>query len=143
MAVQELEALVNNLQSDFDKSSMFVKGQDEELELKQKEIHDLEQKISQAGEFDRISLESELTDEKDAYQFLHETLVGQQRNLQEKESVLRQHRMVLARRQGKPLPQEDGVVDLSPVVSQVDSFKQQQQEQLHQIEGQVEQARTP
>jgi chromosome segregation ATPase len=142
MSVQELEALVNTLQNDFDKSSQFVRGQDEELELKQKEIRDLEQKISQAGEFDRISLESELTDEKDAYQFLNETLIGQQRNLQEKDDVLRQHRNILARRQGKPLPKEDGVVDLSPVLSQMGGFKQQQVEQLQQIETAIEQART-
>jgi chromosome segregation ATPase len=141
MSVQELEALVNGLQGDFDKSSMFVHGQDEELELKQKEIRDLENKINQASEFDRISLESELTDEKDAYQFLHETLVGQQRNLQEKASVLRQHRMILARRQGKSLPKEDGMVDLSPVLGQMEGFRQQQQEKLQQVEADLEQAR--
>ncbi len=142
MSVQELEALVNNLQSDFDKSSMFVRGQDEELELKQKEIRDLESKIAQAGEFDRISLESELTDEKDAYQFLHETLVGQQRNLQEKEDVLRQHQAVLARRQGKPVSREDGTIDLSPILNQMGGFKQQQAEQLQQIETAIGQTRT-
>jgi chromosome segregation ATPase len=141
MAVQELEALVNGLQGDFDKSSMFVRGQDEELELKQKEIRELEDKINQASEFDRISLESELTDEKDAYQFLHETLVGQQRNLQEKESVLKQHRVILARRQGKSLPKEDGMVDLSPVLGQMEGFRQQQQEKLQQVEADLEQAR--
>jgi chromosome segregation ATPase len=141
MSVQELEALTNTLQSDFDRSSQFVRGQDEELELKQQEIRDLETKINQAGEFDRISLESELADEKDAYQFLHETLVGQQRNIEGKEGILRQHRTVLLRRQGKSVVKAEGTIDLNPMLAQMLTLKQRQVEQIAQAEAKLEEIR--
>jgi chromosome segregation ATPase len=138
MPIQNLEDLYNSLKAELDKSLIFVQGQEEELDLKQKEIADLESKLSQENEFDRLSLESEVTDEKDAYQFLYETLVGQQRNLREKEGVLRQHKLVLARRQGKPeLAREEGVLDVTPILTQVNGLKHQAMEQLQHTEGEI------
>ncbi|MBE9032663.1 hypothetical protein IQ266_23280, partial [filamentous cyanobacterium LEGE 11480] len=139
MALGDLENIVADLRSDLDKSSMFVNSQAEELELKQKEIDDLQAKISEVSEFDRMSLESELADEKDAYQFLNETLVGQQRNIKEKEGILHQHKVVLANRQGKPLVQEDGTVDLSPVLNQLGDLRHQTADRLQQVEAEITQ----
>jgi chromosome segregation ATPase len=143
MAIDALQNLVNDTKQEFKKSSEFVSDQEEELELKQKEIDEMESRLSQVSDFDRLNLENELTDERDAYQFLNETLVGQRRSLREKESFLRQHQTILARRQGKPDPHasENGL-NLAPVFSQIDAFRQQRSEELQQVEEQLNQVRS-
>lgn len=142
MPLDDLQALIQDLQRDFEMSSGFVNGQEEELESKQRELEELKAKIEKSGEYDRIALESELADEQDAYQFLNETLVGQRRSLQEKEGILRQHRSVLARRQGKSDPEaREGGIDLSQVFTQIDCLRQQQADELQKIEHELEQIR--
>ncbi|NJM46064.1 MAG: hypothetical protein HC860_07700 [Alkalinema sp. RU_4_3] len=139
MGIPELEAIVSDLRGEYEKSLPFVRSQEEELESKQAEIQTLKEKLSQVSEFDRMTLESELNDEQDAYQFLNETLVGQRRNLIEKEAALKVHRQVLARRQGKPDPtRTDGSVDLSPALSRIEQVRQQQQEQLQQVSAELD-----
>ena len=140
LPLDELQRVIQEFQRDLEMSSGFVNGQEEELEFKQKELEELKVKIGQVGEYDRIDLESELADEQDAYQFLNQTLVGQRRSLKEKEGTLRQHRSVLARRQGRSDPEaKDGGVDLSRVVAKVDSLRQQQAEELQKTERELEQ----
>jgi chromosome segregation ATPase len=140
MSTEQLERTVNNLQNDLDKSLTFVHSQEEELELKQTEIDGLEGKLSQVSEFDRMSLESELTDEKDAYQFLNETLLGQRRNLREKEGILRQHKLMLNRRQGRTqAPKEDGMVDFAPLIQQLSQLNRQNSDRLQQVEADIAQ----
>lgn len=73
MNIETLQSLISDISSDFKRSSDFVSGQEEELELKQKEIDELENRVSEANDFDRLNLENELTDEREAYQFLNET----------------------------------------------------------------------
>jgi chromosome segregation ATPase len=139
MGIQSLETIVSDLRGEYEKSLPFVRSQEEELESKQAEIQTLQEKLSQVSEFERMTLESELNDERDAYQFLNETLVGQRRNLIEKEAALKVHRQVLARRQGKPDPTRiDGSVDLSPALSRIDQQRQQQQQQLQQISTELD-----
>jgi chromosome segregation ATPase len=142
MSIEELQSIVQNLQRDFDQSSQFVHGQEEELELKEKEIETLKAKIAQVSEFDRLSLEAELTEEQDAYQFLNQTLVGQRRSLNEKEGILRQHKSVMYRRQGKNDPdrQQSGP-DLGVIFTQIESQRNQQAEELQNIQSQIEQIR--
>jgi DNA repair exonuclease SbcCD ATPase subunit len=142
MRVEDLQVLAQELERDLQKSLQFVNGQEEELELKEKELDGLREKIRQANEFDRLSLESELADEQDAYQFLNETLVGQRRSLKEQEGILRQHKAVLARRQGKPSDIKDGGIDLGNVFSQMEAQRQQRAEELHRVENQLEQIRS-
>ena len=140
LPLDELQRVIQEFQRDLEMSSGFVNGQEEELEFKQKELEELKVKIGQVGEYDRIALESELADEQDAYQFLNQTLVGQRRSLKEKEGTLRQHRSVLARRQGRSDPEaKDGGVDLSRVVAKVDSLRHQQAEELQKTERELEQ----
>ncbi|OUC13884.1 MAG: hypothetical protein B0A82_14745 [Alkalinema sp. CACIAM 70d] len=142
MPLDNLQSIVNDLQIDFDKSSEFVRGQEEELDFKQREIDALQAKVNQVSEFDRLSLESELTDERDAYQFLNETLVGQRRNLREKQGVLRQHQSILARRQGLPDPYaQEGGLNLGPVFAQIEGVRHQQADELQKVEAQIEQIR--
>jgi len=135
MALEELQSIVEGIQREFDQSSQFVHGQEEELRLKEKEIQELKDKIAQASEFDRMSLETELVDEQDAYEFLHQTLVGQRRSLKEKEAILRQHKTVLVRRGGAE-PDGDGI-DFSIVFAQIEAQRQKQSEELQQIEAQI------
>ena len=140
MPLDGLQAVIQDFQRDFEMSSSFVNGQEEELESKQRELEELKAKIEKSGEYDRIALESELADEQDAYQFLNQTLVGQRRSLKEKESVLRQHRSVLARRQGRSDSEaKEGNIDLSQVFTQIDSLRQQQADELQKIENELEQ----
>jgi chromosome segregation ATPase len=142
MEIHGLESIVSDLRGEYEKSLPFVRSQEEELESKQAEIQTLQEKLSQVSEFERMTLESELNDERDAYQFLNETLVGQRRNLIEKEAALKIHQRVLARRQGKPDPtRTDGSVDLSPALSRIEQARQQQQDQLQKVSGELEHIR--
>lgn len=137
MSIKELQSIVQGLQREFDQSSQFVHDQEEELRLKEEEIEALKQKIAQVSEFDRMSLETELTDEQDAYEFLNQTLVGQRRSLKEKESLLRQHKSVLSRRGGATQNEECGV-DLSIVFSQIEAQRQKQSKELQQVEARIQ-----
>ena len=140
MSVEELQLIVETVQREFDQSSQFVHGQEEELRHKEKEIQALKRKIAQASEFDRMSLETELADEQDAYEFLHQTLVGQRRSLKEKEGFLRQHKAVLVRRGGAEL--DEGGLNFSIVFSQLEAQRQAQTEKLRQVEAQIQEIET-
>jgi chromosome segregation ATPase len=136
----ELQTVVNDLEKDLEKLSRFVSGQEEELSLQQEEIDQLKQQIQQASEYDRLRLETELADEQDRYQMLYETLVGQRRNLQERQTVLKQHQIVLARRQGQPIDQEEGyAVNLEPVLQRIALLRQQQAQRLAELEARIRQ----
>ena len=142
MRVEDLQSRTQELERDLQKSLQFVNGQEEELQLKEKELDGLREKIQQASEFDRLSLESELTDEQDAYQFLNQTLVGQRRSLKEQEGILRQHKVILARRQGRPSDIKEGGIDLGHIFSQMEVQRQQWTEELQRTDNQLEQIRS-
>ncbi len=140
MPLDDLQRITQDLESELVKLSQFVGSQEEELNLKQDEINELKVKIEAASDFDRLNLENDLTDEEDGYQMLLETLVGQRRSLQTRKGILSQHQSILRRRQGIPDP--DGhasVIDLGPIVSQVENLRQQQAAELQQLEGQITQ----
>jgi chromosome segregation ATPase len=140
MPLGDLQKMVHDLEADLEKLSNFVESQEEELRFKQQEIDEIRSKIEAASEFDRLNLENDLSDEQDGYEMLNETLVGQRRSLQERKSVLSQHQSVLRRRQGIPDP--DGgssVIDLSPVMTQLDAARQQQTEEMQALEAQIKQ----
>lgn len=140
MSLDELQKLTQDLQSELEKMSGFVQSQEEELTAKQQEIDDIKAKIAAANDFDRLNLENELADEQDGYQMLNETLVGQRRNLQSRQSVLSQHQAVLCRRQGMPAPEGATVaIDLTPVTTLIESQRQRQSEELQKLEAQIEQ----
>ncbi len=136
MPLPELETLINNLQKDLEKVARFVNEQEEELSWQCEEVKNLEAKIKQASEFDRLSLEQELSEEKEAQEMLHETLVGQRRSLKERHEILMQHSRVLKRRQGiVDLDAELTTINLDPIkanLSQQQQALEQQQEQINQ-----------
>ncbi|NES69549.1 MAG: hypothetical protein F6K24_32165, partial [Okeania sp. SIO2D1] len=121
----------------------FVKDQEEELALQQQEMDALQRRIDQATEYDRISLESELSDEQDCYKMLNESLMGSQRNLKERQEILSQHQGILWRRLGNSSGQQQhDKIDLKPTLSQVDAQRQQLTENLQSLEAEIQQIQT-
>ncbi|NER78624.1 MAG: hypothetical protein F6K42_03420 [Leptolyngbya sp. SIO1D8] len=138
MQLDALQSMVTDLEKDLEKVSRFVSDQEEELHLQQQAIDEVKQKIEQASEFDRLQLETDLVDEQDRYQMLNETLVGQRRNLLEREEVLSQHQAVLRRRQGLAAEEVSvNVIDLEPVLKQIDELRHQTSEELQAVETEI------
>ena len=143
MPLGDLQGVVQNLQQDLEKLVCFVNDQEEELTFQRQAVEELQEKIRSASEYDRISLETELAEEQDRYQMLDETLVGQRRNLREREEILNQHLRVLRRRQGisETNASDNQKIDLGPVLNQLEAQRQQQEEELQKLESQIEQMR--
>ncbi|NES75736.1 MULTISPECIES: pilus motility taxis protein HmpF [Okeania] len=143
ISLNELEQLVQSLQQDLQRDMSFVKDQEEELALQQQEMDALQRRIDQATEYDRISLESELSDEQDCYKMLNESLVGSQRNLKERQEILSQHQEVLWRRLGSSSgQQQQNKIDLKATLSKVDAQRQQLTENLQSLEAEIQKIQT-
>lgn len=135
MSLEDLQALVEKLENDLEKLSRFVNDQEEELRLQQEDINKIQARIETATEFERLQLETEMAEEKDRHIMLNRTLVGQRRNLLEREEVLSQHRAVLLRRQG--LSKEsigNTASELEPFLEEIDELRAKLDEQIQQIE---------
>ncbi len=143
MPQEELQKLIQDLQAKLDIDSTFVHDQEQELTYKQETIEELQKKINQASDQERIELQTELTEEKDLYQMLNETLVGQRRNLLQRQKLIKDHRNVLLRRQGNPVvtAQEDNKIDFSQIILQIETQRQQQSQELQKLEREIEQVR--
>lgn len=140
ISLDELQSIAQELERELQKLSSFVNSQEEELTLQKQAIEALEAQIQNANEYDRLRLETELADERESYEMLNETLVGQRRNLQERESVLRQHQAILARRQGiAPQESEEQAIDLSPLISQIETLKQQYSDEINHLQAEIQQ----
>jgi DNA repair exonuclease SbcCD ATPase subunit len=136
MPLPSLEAMVENLKKDLEKVARFVNDQEEELGWQCKAVEELESKMSQAQDFERLTLEQELADEKEAKKMLDQTLVGQRRSLKERHQVLLQHSRVLKRRQGiVDFDFESAIqdIDLAPIRQTLEQQQQQQQQQLSEL----------
>jgi chromosome segregation ATPase len=139
----DLQETVQNLQQELEKQMRFVNDQEEELTDKGQTIQELQTKINQSSEYDRLHLETELADERDAYQMLDRTLGFQRETLRERESILNQHLRVLQRRQGvvEPNSSDNQRINLEPVLNQLETQRQEQAEELQKLESQIEQMR--
>ncbi len=140
MPLTELEEIVKNLRKDLEKLARFVSDQEEELSWQCQAVEELEQKINEANEFDRLSLEQELAEEKEAKRMLDETLVGQRRSLRERHEVLLQHSRILNRRQGIiDLDSELQAINLEPIKHLLQKSKVELQKQQQKIKTQMQQ----
>lgn len=139
MSLDQLQQVIQDLQRDLEGASRFVNDQEEELRLLQQNIDELQGKLSQTSDGELSQLEAQLADERDTYEFLDQTLVGQRQNLQERKQVLNQHQSVLWRRQGitPANRQEDYKIDISPILGQIDAIKQQQAKELQKLEQEI------
>ena len=148
MPLPSLESKVESLKQDLEKVARFVSDQEEELDWQCKAVEELEAKIAEVGEFERLTLEQELADEKEAKKMLDRTLVGQRRSLKDRHQVLLQHSRVLKRRQGIiDFDFESAIqdIDLTPIkqglAEKQEKLQQQQQEladEVTQIEGSIQ-----
>ncbi len=141
MPLGELESLVANLQQDLEMQMRFVKDQEEELTLENQDIEELKQKVDKASDYDRLSLDQELTEAQDRYQMLDRTLLGQRRTLRDREEVFYQHQRILRRRQGILTEGDTDTqsVDLSPVIYKLEQQQQDQEQELQRLENEIEQ----
>ncbi|WP_017318783.1 pilus motility taxis protein HmpF [Mastigocladopsis repens] len=144
MPLEQLQNIVRELQQKLSIDSSFVHEQEQELTEKQKNIEELQQKINQGSELERGYLEAELVDEKDLYQMLNETLVGQRRSLLEQQDIFKQHQTVLQQREGKSLvnEQEETNIDLKAILLQIEMQQQQQSQELQNLEHEISQMHT-
>jgi chromosome segregation ATPase len=143
MPLQELQQTVQDLHEKLQIDSSFVHEQEVELKLKQDIIDELQNKLNQASDNDQINLEMELADEKDLYQMLNETLVGQRRSLLHRHESFKQHQAVLHRQQGHSSTNEDEYkIDLVPILQQLEAQQQQQSEELQNLEREIEEIRS-
>ena len=142
MSGDDLQALVSKLETDLNKMSGFVNDQEEELRLQQEDIDAIQAKIDGANEYDRLQLETEIEEEKDRHVMLNRTLVGQRRNLLEREEVLEQHRAVLLRKQGLAAEGAAGAAELEPLLDEIDKLRERLGEQIQQVEAEGAQIQT-
>ncbi|MEH2024018.1 pilus motility taxis protein HmpF [Nostoc sp.] len=142
--LEELQKIVQDLQYKVEIDASFVHDQEQELKYKQEAIEELQTKINAASDHDHINLELELTDEKDLYQMLNSSLVGQRRNMLQHQKFLKQHQAVLLRRQGHTVvdQQEGNKVNLEPILLQIETQRQQYSQEIQKLEREIEQIRS-
>ena len=116
MPLEELESLVNNLQTDLDRLETFVNDQEEELTLQSQTVEELAARMARIDESERANLEAELAEEQEKKGMLTETLVGQRRNLRERQAIRSQHLKILQRRQGILSPEDAQKCSFEPVL---------------------------
>lgn len=140
MPIDELQERVGELEEDLRRASGFVRDQEEELRFQLEAIDELKQKIQQASEYDRLSLETELASEQESYDFLNESLVGSRRNLAEREVVFKVHESILRQRQGFPAePGQEALLDFGPVLEGAQSQRLFLLEQVQGMEAEISQ----
>lgn len=140
MPVEELQGLVQQLSQDLEKMQRFVKEQEEELAMQRQTIEEMQAKLNQVSGLERQNLERELAEERDRYQMLNETIVGQLRNLRERKEILFQHQAVLARRLGKPVETvSEGYVNIEMILTQLKEQRQLMGEELQKLAQEIEQ----
>ena len=129
MPLEELESLVNNLQTDLKHLEIFVNDQEEELTLQSQTVEELEARMTTIDESQRANLAEELAEEQERKGMLAETLVGQRRNLRERQAIRSQHLKILHRRQGILSPEDAQKCSFEPVLILLeDSYQNNLQE---------------
>ncbi|MEH2043307.1 pilus motility taxis protein HmpF [Nostoc sp.] len=144
MPLEELQKIVQDLQHKLEIDASFVHDQEQELQYKQEAIEELQTKLNHASDHDHINLELELTDEKDLYQMLNSSLVGQRRNMLQHQKFLKQHQAVLLRRQGRTVTEEESnnKINLEPILLQIETQRQQYSQEIQKLEREIEQIRS-
>ncbi|WP_375513571.1 pilus motility taxis protein HmpF [uncultured Nostoc sp.] len=144
MPLEELQKIVQDLQYKLEIDASFVHDQEQELKYKEEAIEELQTKLNHASDHDHINLELELTDEKDLYQMLNSSLVGQRRNMLQHQKFLKQHQAVLLRRQGHTVVDEEegNKVNLEPILLQIETQRQQYSQEVQKLEREIDQIRS-
>ena len=136
--VGELQIIVENLQTEVNRSVNFVHLEEEELQEKQVAIDELRQAILVANEFNKFKLEADLADEQDGYNMLDHTLDGQRQTMRERQAFLQIHNRVLRQRQGHPPEGSDrSQIEWESILHILDSQRQQQHSEMTQTEIEI------
>lgn len=141
-SLHELQRLVRKAREELGSNFPFVSDQEEELTLQRQDMDDLIVKMKNTFGGEREGLEKELADQQEGYKFLNETLVGQWRNLQERQRLLEQYQIQLWRRLGNPDLEGSTPatgVNVEPLLQQLEELQQQQQAELQAVEARLEQ----
>ncbi|MGY6529548.1 MAG: pilus motility taxis protein HmpF [Cyanobacterium sp.] len=123
MPLGDLEAKVNEVKEETAKVVNFVNMQEEELTLQSDEVKDIQHKMNNASEVDKLSLETELADAQEAMKLLNETLVGQRRNLKKQQKVLNEYLKVFSRRKGIIDLDFAETINVKPLLAEVEAQK--------------------
>lgn len=99
MPLQELEIRVEGLRKSLAVSTSFVNEQEEELNMQRQTLVELQQKINQASEYERMILEVDLASEQQNCDFLDAALMGQRQRIQAEQQLLQIHQDILRYRQ--------------------------------------------
>ena len=99
VSLDKLLETISSLQKDLDNFTQLVREQEEELALQRQKVRRLEQKLDMASVIERIRIEQQLIQEQEIKEMLDETLVGQRRNLINKNQILRQYQRFLSLKQ--------------------------------------------
>ncbi|MBC1237076.1 pilus motility taxis protein HmpF [Nostoc sp. 2RC] len=143
MPLDELQKIVQDLEYKLQIDASFVHEQEQELKYKQETIEELQNKLNQASDQDHINLELELRDENDHYQMLNSSLVGQRRNMIQRQNFLKQHQNILLRRQGHTVAdeKEGNQINLEPILLRIETQRQQHSQEIQKLEREIEQMR--
>ncbi|MFZ4727278.1 MAG: pilus motility taxis protein HmpF [Pseudanabaena sp.] len=140
MSIEELESTINALQADFDKQANYVGAQEDELAGLEGEIADLQNQVENADQFDRIELESNKEFAEEQYKYLEESVMGSRLVMQQRLAVLSKQKAILDRRKGISVD-SNPVQSLLPLLSQIESQKNRQEQELRKMESQIEAVR--
>jgi DNA repair exonuclease SbcCD ATPase subunit len=140
MPIEELESTIKALQADFNKLANYVSAQEDELAGLEGEIADLQSQVETANQFDRIELESNKEFAEEQYKVLEDSVMGTRRSMQDRLSVLNQQKAILDRRKGIAVD-ESPVQSLLPLLSQIESQKNNQEQELRKMESQIDAVR--
>lgn len=139
MPLNDLEDTVDKLQKELTKLSRFVADQEEELKLQNQTIDEIRSKISQASEYERMNMASDLEDEQQNYRLLEETLQGQRQTLKDRDSVLRLHQGVLNQRKGIVSNDETDLgQQINPLLTKIETHRQALDNALQALERELD-----
>ncbi len=98
--LEELEEIVQNLRQQLEYLNDFVRDQEQELESQVQNVENLQSKLAKAENQELSEITDKLAVQLSENKMLKETLIGQHRNIQKRESILKQHLQILLQRKG-------------------------------------------
>ncbi len=139
MPMEELEKEVAHRGNDLKRASSFVNDQEEELKMALESLAELEQKVKEASDFDRLQLAAELEDERQRCNLLNQALEGQRQHIREKEAIYKIHLQVLEARRD---PASQQGISLIPILSELEKQFQEYSVAVNQLAEELQQAYT-
>ncbi|MDG2990858.1 pilus motility taxis protein HmpF [Candidatus Synechococcus calcipolaris G9] len=136
MPMAELEGLVASVQKELQRMSSFVNDQEEELTMQQQAVQELQDKMNQVSEFERLELSAELESERQNFNLLNETLEGQRQRLKEKQASYDLHEQVLQARRD---PSSQQSISLIPVLGQMETQRASLGQTLQGLDAEIQQ----